>query len=227
MNGAARGVPTAQAWRALSGCVLAATLLSSCSRGAAEAARADPHSATAPLASDDDTSSLLGRAPSEWQASHWLNSAPLSLSDLRGRVVFVRWFMSPDCPFCSGTAPGLRELHQRYAAAGLVVVGMYHHKDAARLDPANVQAWAKHYGYEFPVAIDDEWRTLNRWWLNGHPNRRYTSVSFIIDREGLLQRVHLGGLIDSKSEEFRSISADIERLLARKSPSGSAEPAAL
>ena len=128
--------------------VLAALLLGACSR---EEPRALPPVLEAPLvaAVDDDTSALLGRAPSELQASHWLSSPPLTLADLRGRVVFVRWFMAPDCPFCSGSAPALRELHTRYAADGLVVIGLYHHKGAAPLEPASVRAWAKHYGYEF------------------------------------------------------------------------------
>jgi thiol-disulfide isomerase/thioredoxin len=157
----------------------------------------------------------LGRVPSEWETSTWFNSEPLTLAGLRGRVVFVRWFMSPDCPFCSGTAPALRELHQRYSGErGLVVIGMYHHKGLEPLDPTAVRGWIKHYGYEFPVAIDAGWRTLKRWWLNGHPRRAYTSVSFLIDRKGVVRRVHLGGLIDVKSDEFRAIEADVGRLLA-------------
>ena len=191
-----------------------ALLLCACTREEPRAVAARP----APSAAhDDDTSALLGHAPSELQASHWLSSPPLTLAGLRGRVVFVRWFMSPDCPFCSGSAPALRELHTRFAESGLVVIGMYHHKEAAALDPESVRAWAKHYGYEFPVAIDDDWRTLNRWWLDGHPDRRYTSVSFLLDRRGLVQRVHLGGLIEVQSEEFRAIERDVQRLLAEPS----------
>ena len=60
-----------------------------------------------------------------------------------GKVVFVRWFTSPDCPFCSGSAPALRELHSRYAKDGLVVVGMYHHKEPTPLDPDMGVARAK------------------------------------------------------------------------------------
>jgi thiol-disulfide isomerase/thioredoxin len=149
--------------------------------------------------------------------SQWFNSAPLTLADLRGRVVFVRWFMSPDCPFCSGTAPALRALHESYADQGLVVVGMYHHKDPTPLDPENVRGWIEHFGYTFPVAIDADWRTLERWWLDGH-DRSYTSVSFLIDRAGAVRHVHLGGLIDPKSEEFADLRRRVEALLAEPAP---------
>ncbi len=188
-----------------------ALLLGACTRD-------DPRPSTAHAAAEtrfDDVSSVVGKPPpGELQASHWLGSPPLTLEGLRGRAVFVRWFMSPDCPFCSGTAPALRALHERYASKGLVVIGLYHHKQSEPLDPESVRGWAKHYGYEFPIAIDDDWKTLNAWWLGGHPDRRYTSVSFLLDRRGLVRRVHRGGLIDEKSEEFRAISRDVERLLA-------------
>ncbi len=184
--------------------LIVALFLAACTRDEARGVR------PAPAASN----TLIGEAPpTELQASHWLNSEPLSLASLRGRVVFVRWFMSPDCPFCSGSAPALRELHTRYAKRGLVVIGLYHHKDAQPLDPEAVRGWAKHYGYEFPVAIDDDWRTLQSWWPDGHPARSFTSVSLLLDRRGRVQRVHPGGLIDPKSEEFRAIERDVERLL--------------
>ncbi|MES1176687.1 MAG: prolyl oligopeptidase family serine peptidase [Myxococcales bacterium] len=165
---------------------------------------------------DRSTEGVIGAVAPEWQTSQWFNSPPLTLASLRGRPVFVRWFTSPDCPFCSASAPALRELHTRYAKQGLVVVGMYHHKEPTPLDPKDVLGWAHHYGYEFPVAIDAHWRTLNRWWLEGHPNREYTSVSFLLDRKGVIRRVHLGGLIDAKSADFRALETDVERLLAER-----------
>lgn len=183
------------------------------SRSAAPAASAQVAAAPTFVA-DDDTSGLVGHEAPPWQASTWFNSPPLTLAELRGKVVFVRWFTSPDCPFCSGSAPALRALHAQHAREGLVVVGMYHHKAETPLDPEDVRGWAQHYGYEFPVAIDDGWRTLRRWWLDGHPHRGYTSVSFLIDRRGVIRRVHLGGLIDVKSAEFASIDADVQKLLA-------------
>jgi peroxiredoxin len=184
---------------------------------AAPAAVVAPAAPAAPAkasTTDDDVSALVGHEAPAWEASTWFNSPPLTLAALRGKVVFVRWFTSPDCPFCTGSAPALRELHAQHAQAGLVVVGMYHHKAETPLDPEDVRGWAKHYGYEFPVAIDDGWRTLRRWWLDGHPDRGFTSVSFLIDRHGVIRRVHLGGLIDVKSAEFASIDADVQELLA-------------
>jgi len=174
-----------------------------------------PAAAGAPAPhSDDSLVGVIDQPAPPWQVSQWFNSPPLSLEQLRGKVVLVRWFMGPSCPFCSATAPTLRALHERYAAKGLAVIGMYHHKEETPLDPAQVAGWVKHFGYDFPVAIDKDWTTLRRWWLDGH-DRSFTSVSFLIDKAGVVRRVHLGGKIAPEGEEIDAITADIERLLAQ------------
>jgi thiol-disulfide isomerase/thioredoxin len=145
--------------------------------------------------------------------STWFNSPPLTLSDLRGKVVVVRWFMSPSCPLCSATAPSLVLLDKRYRDRGLAVVGMYHHKDPEPLDPEKVRGYVAHYEYTFPVAIDPEWGTLRRWWSDGHPRREYTSVTFIIDRSGVVRHVHLGGKLAPDSPGFTIVEGRVKALL--------------
>ena len=169
--------------------------------------------ASAKRKTDDTLVGVIDQPAPPWQVSQWFNSPPLSLDQLRGKVVFVRWFMGPSCPFCSGTAPTLRALHERYGAKGLAVIGMYHHKEQTPLDARQVEGWVKHYGYEFPVAIDKDWTTLRKWWLDRH-DRSFTSVSFLIDKAGVVRRVHLGGLIKPDGDDIAAISADVERLIA-------------
>jgi len=204
------------------GCVLAA--LAACGAAAAPTAspppaERDPHAGhhaagtRPPRQTDDSLTGVIDQPATPWQVSQWFNSPPLALEQLRGKVVLVRWFMGPSCPFCSATAPTLRALHERYAANGLAVIGMYHHKEETPLDPAQVEGWVKHFGYQFPVAIDKDWTTLRRWWLDGH-DRSYTSVSFLIDKAGVVRRVHLGGTIAPEGDDIHAITADVERLLA-------------
>src|SRR3984957_14341245 len=94
--------------------------------------------------------SLLGTQPSEWSPELWMNSPPLRLSDLRGKVVLVRWWTA-DCPFCSASAPALRAFHETYGPQGLVVVGMYHHKGDGPFVPGVYEDTAKKYGLPFPL----------------------------------------------------------------------------
>jgi peroxiredoxin len=180
-------------------------------------APAPPPESTAtpkPRQTDDTLVGVIDQPARPFEVSQWFNSSPLTLDQLRGKVVLVRWFMGPSCPFCSATAPTLRALHERYAAQGLAVIGMYHHKEETPLDPKQVAGWVKHFGYQFPVAIDKDWATLRRWWLDGH-ERSYTSVSFLIDKAGIVRRVHLGGTIEPEGGDIDAIKADVERLLAQ------------
>lgn len=168
-------------------------------------------SATPDRQVNDTLEGVVDQPAKPWQVSQWFNSQPLALEDLRGKVVLVRWFMGPSCPFCSGTAPTLRTLHERYGQKGLTVVGMYHHKEQTPLDPEQVGGWVKQYGYTFPVAIDKDWSTLQSWWLGAH-ERSFTSVSFLIDKTGVVRRVHLGGKL-AEGPELAAMTADIDRLL--------------
>jgi thiol-disulfide isomerase/thioredoxin len=156
---------------------------------------------------------LVGKPAREWEATEWINSPPLTLSGLRGKVVLVRWFMSTSCPYCSATAPALNQLDADFRGKGLVVVGMYHHKDDDPLDLAKVRGWVGDYKYKFPVAVDRDWRTLHRWWLDGG-KRDFTSVSFLIDKKGVIRRIHPGGALALGGRDYAGMRATVERLLA-------------
>ena len=50
-----------------------------------------------------DGGKLIGTRARDWRVEHWINSSPLTLEQLRGQVVLVRWWTAPDCPFCAAT----------------------------------------------------------------------------------------------------------------------------
>src|SRR5262249_20449863 len=58
---------------------------------------------------------LIGTEAKDWQFTDWINSQPLALKDLRGKVILIRWWTGRGCPFCKATAPALKEFHGRYA----------------------------------------------------------------------------------------------------------------
>jgi peroxiredoxin len=168
----------------------------------------------------------IGVTAPPFQFDGWLNSPPLTLAELRGRVVLIRWW-TDTCPFCASSAPALRALHEQYSARGLTVIGVFHPK-AGRDDPldvARVQRAVESRHFVFPVAIDWEWRTrtLKDWWLTG-PKRPATSVTFLLDRSGIIRFVHPGMEYhddDGDKEhamcvnDMASIRAAIERLIAQ------------
>ena len=134
---------------------------------------------------------LIGTKARSWEGAEWLNAEPLRLEDLRGKVVLVRWW-TDTCPYCRRSAPALNEFHARYARRGLVVIGMYHPKPIDRLITANeIREVAQERGFGFPIAIDRDWSVLRHWWLDGG-RRSSTSVSFLIDRQGVIRHIHPG-----------------------------------
>ncbi|HTD86309.1 MAG TPA: TlpA disulfide reductase family protein [Candidatus Binatia bacterium] len=110
----------------------------------------------------------------------WLNCSALRLSDLRGKVILIRWWTAPGCHYCVDTAPAPNEFHRDYAKRGLQVISAYHHKSDDKLDPKQVERGAKKFGFKFPVAIDPDWLTLKRWYLNNR-DTAVTSLTFLVD----------------------------------------------
>jgi thiol-disulfide isomerase/thioredoxin len=159
---------------------------------------------------------LIGLRVNRWEVRDWINSEPLTLEELRGNVVLVRWWTAPGCPFCEASAPALNEFSERYRDRGLVVIGLYHHKSQAPLSVAHVKEQVRKLGFAFPVAIDPNWRTLRRWWLDKH-DRGWTSVTVLTDRRGVIRHVHPGGAFFKGESGYDRLEAEIETLLAEPS----------
>ena len=58
-----------------------------------------------------------------------------------------------------------------------------------------------------------DWVTLNRYWLTGHDHRKFTSVSFVIDKRGRVRHAHLGGRLTPDAPDFREVDRVIGALL--------------
>jgi peroxiredoxin len=169
------------------------------------------HAACSRVEANRTVESLVGTKPPEWQADRWMNTPPLRLSQLRGKVVLVRWWTA-GCPYCATSAPALRAFDETYRSRGLVVVGMYHHKDPGPFDPRVYEETAKKYRFTFPLAVDPEWKTLRSWMRDVRTG--FTSVTFVLDKNGVVQHVHPGGQYVDGDAAHTKLSAVIERLLA-------------
>lgn len=99
--------------------------------------------------------------------AEWLNSKPLKLARLRGRVVLVE-FWTFDCINCRNTLPWLKAMHERYADDGLMIVSVHTPEFRHERDPSNVRAAIGRLGIDYPVMLDNDfsyWKALgNRYW---------------------------------------------------------------
>jgi peroxiredoxin len=169
----------------------------------------------------------LGVAAPPFDFDAWLNTEPMELADLRGQVVLVRWW-TDTCPFCASSAPALRSLHDEYSTHGLTLVGVFHPK-AGRdepLDLPRVQRVVEQREFEFPIAVDWDWRnrSLKEWWLTG-PDRPATSVTFLLDKQGVIRFIHPGMEYHDENghsahamcvDDMLALRTEIERLLAEQ-----------
>src|SRR5207253_9378000 len=64
------------------------------------------------------------KAPELKDGDAWINSPPLKLEQLRGKVVLID-FWAWDCPFCAQAMPHVKEMYDKYAKDGLVVIGVH------------------------------------------------------------------------------------------------------
>ena len=155
---------------------------------------------------------LLDTQAPEWSAKEWFGSKPLTLAELKGRVVLVRFWTGPQCPFCAASVPALNEFYAQYKDQGFTVIGMYHHKSPTPLTKKHVKRLIKKYGFQFPNAIDEDWTNLKKWWLST-PDSKWTSVSFLLDQEGVIRYIHPGGQYIQGDPAYNELKAAIEKLL--------------
>src|SRR4029453_9371144 len=83
---------------------------------AATAIVAATHAAAAPA--------NYGKAPEFTGIEKWLNSEPLTVAGLRGKVVLVD-FWTYTCINCINTLPHVKQWYDKYRDKGLVVVGVH------------------------------------------------------------------------------------------------------
>ena len=168
---------------------------------------------------------LIGKSAPEWGTLEWMNSHSLKLKELGDKVVLIRWW-TETCPFCAASAPALNEFHDTFKDKGLVVIGMYHPKPPGPRPQKALEKAVKRLGFEFPIALDMDWEMLRRYWL-AKGRHRWTSVSFLIDKQGKIRYIHPGGEYykgEDKTQteaqrDYDELKELIERLIAEPSQS--------
>jgi glutathione peroxidase-family protein len=182
-----------------------------------------PAAARTPGPDPDSGDAMLGKPAPEWAFTRWVGPE-LTQEQLRGKVVLLRWW-TVGCHFCESTLPEIESLRERYGKDGFVAIGVFHPKPPGPVKNAEVKRAAAKRGFHGPIAIDQDWDTLSRYWLAGNPERNWTSVSFLIDREGNVVWVHGGGEYHHTDDpkharcdrQINELEAKLDELFGRKS----------
>jgi len=139
-------------------------------------------------------------APNFVGLGNWFNSAPLDISDLRGKVVLVN-FWTYGCSNCVNALPHVVDLYAKYRNRGLVVVGIHTPEFPFERSASNVQAALKRHGIVYPVAQDNDSKT----WEAYH--NQYWPSQYIVDQHGHIVLHHDG------EGQYEEIDRTIARLL--------------
>jgi cytochrome c biogenesis protein CcdA/thiol-disulfide isomerase/thioredoxin len=141
----------------------------------------------------------FGPAPELTGISHWINSEPLTLKELRGKVVLVD-FWTYSCINCLRTLPHVKAWYRTYRSRGLVVLGVHTPEFAFERVTGNVEGAVRRLGVEYPVALDNAYGTWNAF------QNQYWPAKYLIDRRGHLRYYHFGeGEYDTTEGRIRSL----------------------
>ncbi len=153
-----------------------------------------------------------GPAPefSSDKAQDWLNSDPLRMAQLRGRVVLLDvWTYS--CHNCYRSIPWLLELEKKFSTADFVIVGIHTPEFNHEHDRRNVARKLKQFAIKHPVMMDNDfayWKRLkNRYWPS----------FYLIDKTGHIKGYYIGET-HSGSSQARQIENHLKKLLDEPSP---------
>ena len=117
--------------------------------------------------------------------AEWLNSRPLRLSQLRGKVVLVE-FWAFECVNCRRTQPWLHAIQQRYADKDFVIVSVHTPELPEERSIANVRKAVAEQRITNPVMVDEDYSYWNAM------KNQYWPAFYVIDKRGRIAARAIG-----------------------------------
>jgi len=118
-------------------------------------------------------------------ATGWLNSEPLTVEGLRGKVVLVD-FWTYTCINWLRTLAYVRAWAERYRDEGLVVVGVHTPEFPFEHDVENVRRAVAEMRIDYPIALDPDYGVWEAF------ANHYWPAVYIADAEGRIRHHHFG-----------------------------------
>ena len=155
-----------------------------------------------PGLADEQQLDDFGIAPEFRAIEEWINSEPLTMAALRGKVVVLD-FWTYSCINCLRTLPHLTAWDDAYRDDGLVIVGVHTPEFAFEREPDNVRRAVRDHGIDYPVALDPDFGTWEAW------QNRYWPAKYFVDRRGHIRYAHFGeGDYEESERVIRQLLAE-------------------
>ncbi len=150
-------------------------------------------------------------APDFVGIERWINSEPLTIEQLRGKVVLVD-FWTYTCINCIRTLPYLKEWDKKYRDEGLVIIGVHTPEFKFEEKYENVLKAVNDYQLKYPVAQDNKYATWNSY------QNRYWPHKYLIDADGYIRYDHIGeGAYEDTEKMIQSLLKERMQKLNQKS----------
>ncbi|HEY6246033.1 MAG TPA: redoxin domain-containing protein [Pyrinomonadaceae bacterium] len=134
---------------------------------------------------DSEVSETRSPQAPEFATGTWINSEPLTVKSLSGRVVLVE-FWTFGCYNCRNTLPFVNRWHERYSEKGLTIVGVHSPEFDNEKKIENVRRQVASLGIRFPVVTDNDYETWRAYKVQAWP------TIFVLDKSGRVRWTHVG-----------------------------------
>jgi cytochrome c biogenesis protein CcdA/thiol-disulfide isomerase/thioredoxin len=178
----------------------------------------------APLAAVQSATGGLpdyGVAPPLKPDGAWINTQPLTLAQLRGKVVLVD-FWTYSCINCLRTLPHLKSWYATYRKDGFVIVGIHTPEFAFEHVTSNVRDAVKRLGITYPVVQDNRFKTWDAY------ANQYWPAEYLIDKTGHIRHTNFGegeyGKTESLIRQLLGAKGAKARQVADATPTGLLTP---
>lgn len=128
---------------------------------------------------------VLRTAPDFKDTGNWINSDPLTMSQLRGKVVLIH-FWTLGCINCIHTLPSIKGYAEKYKDENFTVIGVHSPEFAYEKSLQNLKAAIKQRGLTYPNVQDNDFGTWNAY------GNRYWPAIYLVDAEGKVRYTHFG-----------------------------------
>ncbi len=135
------------------------------------------------------------KAPEIVPGGIWFNSTPLTIAELKGKVVLID-FWTYSCINCQRTLPYLRDWNKKYKDKGLVIIGVHSPEFEFEKSPKNVSQAISDFQLTYPVVQDNDFATWRAY------KNRYWPAKYFIDTEGYIRFTHFGEGAYDESEKI-------------------------
>lgn len=138
----------------------------------------------------------------EFSTGIWINSEPLTLKSLHGRVVLIE-FWTFACYNCRNTLPSLKKWDTQYRDKGLTIIGVHTPELDFERDIDQLRREVAGLGINYPVVTDQDYSTWKAYKVEAWP------TLFLLDKQGHVRWTHVGeGYYDETEEVIKKLLAE-------------------